>query len=346
MKRISTFLFLFICFIAQAQQAYYNGIDFTKRGIPLKEDLANLITSTHRRTLSYGDLWYALKITDIDPTNSTRVIQLYGYNRNSTGNDAYYNGKDNNGGNVSEWNREHTFAKSLGNPNLGESGPGADAHHLRASNVQRNSTRGNLLFAAGSGNSAKSNGGWYPGDEWKGDVARMMMYMYLRYGNRCKPTAVGYGSSANTPDDMIDLFLQWNAEDPVSQIEIQRNEYLGTTQNSYGQGNRNPFIDNPYLATLIWGGPTAENKWASLSTNDNYVNTKNNVEVYNDQSNVTVKSSSDNIKTISVFNINGQLIKNVNVNAKSFKLTQLTKGAYILKIDGEHFTETKKVIVK
>ena len=149
MKKISTILVILTCIVTQAQQAYYDGINLNLRGTALKQELANLITSTHRRTLSYSKAWDALKNTDVDPTNSTRVIQLYGYNRSSSGNDAYYNGVNNNGGNTSQWNREHTFAKSLGSPNLGESGPGADAHHLRASNVQRNSTRGNLKFANG-----------------------------------------------------------------------------------------------------------------------------------------------------------------------------------------------------
>src|SRR5690606_41715169 len=49
--------------------------------------------------------------------------------------------KNDNGGNTGDWNREHTYAKSLGTPNLGEAGPGADAHHLRASDVQWNKDR-------------------------------------------------------------------------------------------------------------------------------------------------------------------------------------------------------------
>ena len=83
------------------------------------------------------------------------------------------------------------------------------------------------------------------------------MYMYMRYGAVCLPTAVGVGSKEFTEDDMIDLFLQWNVEDPVSDIEIARNEYHENTSNYAAQGNRNPFIDNPYLATRIWGGNSA-----------------------------------------------------------------------------------------
>src|SRR5690606_20537251 len=61
-------------------------------------------------------------------------------------------------------------------------------------------------------------------------------------------------------EDMPDVFLKWNAEDPVSQFEIDRNEII--YQN---QGNRNPYIDNPYIATLIWNGQEAQDTWGSLS---------------------------------------------------------------------------------
>ena len=346
MRKLYSLLFAMMAIVATAQQAYYSGVNFNLRGIPLKQELANLITSTHTRTLTYANLWPALKITDVDPTNATRVVQIYGYNRNSTGDDAYYNRIDNNGGGNGQWNREHTFAKSLGSPNLGESGPGADAHHLRASDVNRNSSRGNLKFADGSGNSRNVGNGWYPGDEWKGDVARMMMYMYLRYGNRCLPTRIGNGSSANTPDDMIDLFLRWNAEDPVSQIEIQRNEYLGNASNRYGQGNRNPFIDNPYLATLIWGGPTAQDLW-NLS-NVNYDVTANEIKVATQGSTILVQSANALIQTVSIYSTNGQLNKVFNNTNKqqNIELKNNPKGIYILKIEGEKIDETKKVVIK
>ena len=55
---------------------------------------------------------------------------------------------------------------------------------------------------------------------------------------------------------MPDIFLEWNEEDPVSPFEKTRNNVLQDIQ-----GNRNPFIDNPYLATLIWGGPQAPDSW-------------------------------------------------------------------------------------
>ena len=58
---------------------------------------------------------------------------------------------------------------------------------------------------------------------------------------------------------MPDVLLEWNEEDPVSALELTRNDVIS----SY-QGNRNPFIDNPYLATLIWNGPAANDSWGTL----------------------------------------------------------------------------------
>ena len=263
MKKNLLFLLLFLTAIISAQEQYYNGLDWTKSGLELKEELATKTITAHTNILSYG--WDAIKATDVNPENSGEVLLIYGYSQSGT--TARTRGINDNSGDQGDWNREHTYAKSLGNPNLGTSGPGADTHHLRASDVSYNSQRGSLKFADGSGNSGSVSGGWFPGDEWKGDVARMMMYMYIRYGDQCKPTGVGIGNNANAGDAMIDLFLEWNVEDPVSDFERQRNEYHDSNA-TYAQGNRNPFIDNAYLATRIWGGENAIDSWGIFITSD------------------------------------------------------------------------------
>ncbi|WP_378176049.1 endonuclease [Aquimarina sp. SS2-1] len=241
--------------------SYYNDVNLSLSGQALKNELAAKVTNTQTTTLSYTPgVWDALKQTDLDPANSSKVILIYGYS-DTDGNSTTdrTRGVNNNGGGSTDWNREHVYPKSLGNPNLGTSGPGADAHHLRPADVQRNSSRGSRKFADGSGNSGTTTQGhWYPGDEFKGDVARMMMYMYIRYGNRCLPSNVGIGTAVSGDANMIQLFLEWNAEDPVSQLELQRNPILENLQ-----GNRNPFIDNPAFATQIWGGPQAEDRFGT-----------------------------------------------------------------------------------
>lgn len=278
-KKLLSILFIvsFISVFGQAE-TYYNDVDLTKSGQALKDALAVKIIATHTNILTYTpDVWEACKVTDLDPNNSNDVLLIYGWENGTDGtivNDRE-RGKNNNGGGQGEWNREHVFARSLGNPNLGSVGPGADAHNLRPADASMNSNRSNRKFGLGTGNAGNStqsypgNTAWYPGDEWKGDVARMMMYMYVRYGSVCLPTAVGVGSTTNTGDDMIDLFLKWNVEDPVSDFEKGRNTFHeDTTNNNYAQGNRNPFIDNPYLATRIWGGDSAQDVWGIYTSSD------------------------------------------------------------------------------
>jgi len=244
---------------------YYDNVNTSLTGQSLKTELANKVTSTQSATLSYTPgVWDAMKQVDLDPSNSNNVVLIYGYNDTDqdTSNDRTRD-KNRNGGGTTDWNREHVFPKSLGNPDLGTTGPGSDIHHLRPADVTWNGKRSNRKFAAGSGNSTiTAQGYWYPGDEFKGDVARMMMFMYVRYGNRCLGSTVGIGNTVSGDAGMIDLFLQWNVDDPVSSYELNRNDLIEGIQ-----GNRNPFIDNPAFATRIWNGPQAEDRFTAGGSN-------------------------------------------------------------------------------
>ena len=309
-KRILLLLTLSASF-AFAQQPYYSGINFSQSGLDLKNDLATLIINTHTNALDYSEIWDACRITDEDSNNTANVVLLYGWENGTDGDvtNDLSRGKFDNGGAVGDWNREHTFPNSLGNPDLDSSGqngpPYSDAHNLRPTDVQRNGSRGNKPFADGSGNSGSVNSGtnWYPGDsslggpDWRGDVARMMMYMYLRYGTQCLPSTVGVGNNAGAGDDMIDLFLQWNAADPVSPLEDARNTYHDSA-GTFAQGNRNPFIDNPRLATEIWGGPIAEDRWGIFGSDTEAPTVPTNLMVSGETSNSLVLSwtaSTDNV---------------------------------------------------
>ena len=275
MKKLLLFLFLLAGFTTFAQvPAYYNDVNLNLTGTALRDELATKVISTHTNALSYTPgIWEACKATDQDPDNALNVLLIYGYS-DTDGNyvtDRTRSVNLNGGNSGTDWNREHTFPNSLASPSLNSSGTGgppyADAHNLRASDVQMNANRGNKKFATGTGNAGDSNGGWYPGDEWKGDVARIVMYMYLRYGSQCYPTFVANGSINSVDGNMIDILLQWNAEDPVSAYEDARNSYHDSNA-TYAQGNRNPFIDNPAFATQIWGGPQAENRFGSSGGGD------------------------------------------------------------------------------
>ncbi|MFL0123345.1 endonuclease [Tenacibaculum maritimum] len=329
MKKILSFILLIISLSIFAQvPTYYNDVNLNQTGIALKNALAVKIIATHHTNLSYTPgVWDALKQADVDLTDNSKVVLLYGYSDT----DGNYitdrtRSKDANGGNAgTQWNREHTYPKSLGNPNLGTSGPGSDVHHLRATDISFNSQRSSKKFVNGSGNAGDVSGGWYPGDEWKGDVARMMLYTYLRYGNQCLPTGVAVGTINTTDSNMVNLLLEWNAEDPVSNFEKQRNLVIEGIQ-----GNRNPFIDNPAFATQIWGGPQAENLFENGSITDTEKpSTPSNLTF----SNVTENSvdlswnpSTDN-STVVVYDIYNGNNKITTITTTSYKVTGLNPSA-------------------
>jgi endonuclease I len=357
MKKIILLLLVGSTFLGISQNGnpaspYYNGFNWTLTGSNLKSALATKITATHTNFLIYTPgVWNALKQVDLDPTNSGNVLLVYGWEDGSDG-DATNDrtrGKDNNGGANGDWNREHIFAQALGDPDLGQDGPGADAHMLRACDVQRNSSRSNKLYASGSGNSGSVGANWYPGDEWKGDVARIIMYMYLRYDTQCLPTFVTSGTTVSSDPNMVNLLLQWNAEDPVSQNEDNRNTYLGNASNNYGQGNRNPFIDNPYLATLIWGGPIAQNRWPTIFLNSTSFDLNNEVRIYPNPSKSEVNIASPiDLEKVEIINFNGQIIYKYNNPTRvndTFTLTNLPKGFYLLKLSSNKESVTKKILI-
>lgn len=357
MKKIFTFLLILNLAIAFSQAGapatpYYNGFNWTLTGTNLKNALATKIISTHTNFLTYTPgVWNALKNTDLDPSNSNNVFLVYGWENGTDAdvtNDRSRN-KDFNSGNNGDWNREHIFAQSLGNPDLGQFGPGADAHMLRACDVQRNSNRGNKLYAAGNGNSGDVGPFWYPGDEWKGDVARILMYMYLHYGEQCLPTLVATGTTATSDSNMVNLLLEWNSDDPVSQYEDNRNTYLGNPFNTNGQGNRNPFIDNPYLATVIWGGPIAQNRWPTIFLENPTYDYANSISVYPNPSNDIVNIQSNSIvEEIDIITINGQILQRIKkpiFENNTYSISNLQKGFYFLKLSSNNYTTTKKVLI-
>ncbi len=349
MKNILTlYLVLGISLGAYAQQPYYNDVDLTKTGQDLYFELQAKIDMASA-TFNYDDIKDSLKITDEDPTNSSKVLLVYGYN-DGDGNCTTDRSrlKIAFGGTSCEYNREHVFARSLANPSMGDvsattTGIGADPHNLRPSDQQMNNDKGNKLFASGSGNAGNVSGGnFYPGDEWKGDVARMIMYMYTRYGDRCLPSLTAFGTNQGSTQ-MLQLLLQWNVDDPVNDFEDQRNPYLETVY-----GNRNPFIDNPYLATIIWGGPAAEDRWNILNL-DEFSN--NSVLAYpNPVSEILWIENSTTYPTqrYVIYDISGKKVfQNEIFNVENgINVSSLTPGMYILELHSANNKISKKIIVQ
>ena len=218
-------------------QSYYTDVDFSLLCTDLFNDLATETIAKHTNILEYGERHNYLYNVDEDITNNANVVLMYtGESRDKR---EYLSG--NNSYNPQTFNTEHVYPQSL----IVNNAKG-DLHHLRTCDISVNSNRGNNPFAEGSGSYSNLGNSWYPGDEWKGDTARMVMYLNLRYDESF--TDVG----------TLNLFLKWNAEDPVSDFEKQRNEIIFSAQ-----GNRNPFIDNPFIATIIWGDTAAENTWGA-----------------------------------------------------------------------------------
>lgn len=224
---------------------YANAVG--KTGTALRGSLHAIINV--QTTLSYDQVWEALRDTDQDPANSNNVILLYSGRSQS---------KYLNGGGADDWNREHVWAKSHGG--FGTStGPGTDVHHLRPTDVSVNSLRGNKDFDHGGSPVGEAPDcytdadSWEPRDAVKGDVARMIMYMAIRYeGDDSWPDLemnqlVNNGS---TPyHGRLSVLLQWNQQDPPDAFEQRRNQVIYERW----QGNRNPFVDHPEWATSIWG---------------------------------------------------------------------------------------------
>ena len=217
-------------------ESYYATLTLTDDMESNYDALRNITVSSHTTILSYGRRHNFLYNADEDLSNPDNVILMY------TGESRYWEEYTSSSNDYmpQTFNTEHIYPRSL----LRKNDAFSDLHHLRSTDADVNSERSNLPYVDGSGAYKRIGDGWYPGDEWKGDVARMILYLNVRY--REDISKVG----------SLELFLKWNNEDPVSEFEEQRNEVIFDAQ-----GNRNPFIDNPYLATIVYGGSPAENKW-------------------------------------------------------------------------------------
>ncbi|MCA1763656.1 MAG: endonuclease [Cryomorphaceae bacterium] len=347
--RIITILSLFTFLATSVSQAqisdYYNdAIDLSDD--ELKTALHNIIDGHQQFPYSSGgtDTWDILKQTDRDPDNSQNVILIY------TGNSV--NGaQEFNGG--SGWNREHVWPQSRGN--FGTSpGPGTDTHCLRPSNIQVNADRGSKFFAncvnctpvinqgQETGNFIdEPNSSFEPRDAIKGDIARMLFYMAVRYEGGSGPDLELIDNilvEGNNPPLMgvVSDLLEWNEEDPVDDFEINRNEVV------FGyQGNRNPFVDHPELAEHIWGDLMGETWPFTMST---FTETPRVFNVYPNPTdgNITI---SGKWESAWVFDVTGQQVAAFSDGSET-DLEGFSKGMYTLIILGSSGEKEVTRIVK
>ena len=255
---------------AQIPNGYYDNAT-GKTGDELKVALHDIIQG--HTVISYQQIWNAFWSTDNKGNNV--VWDMYSDGANYTYN-YYYNGSNQCGEYEQEgdcYNREHSWPKRWFSGDE-QTTPGRDLHHIFPTdgfvNAQRSSYPygevNNASWISQNGSklgTCKSSLGYSgtvfePIDEYKGDFARAMMYMSVRYYGEDED----WGNSGMTIKSVlkpwaINMFLNWSDNDPVSQKEIDRNNVV------YGiQGNRNPFIDHPEYAHIIW-----EEGWMGVTYN-------------------------------------------------------------------------------
>lgn len=300
LSRLCTFLaitlFSFQSVWAEPPADYYQTADATNPST-LRQTLHDIIDD-HKRfpyTSSQTDTWDILKEADEDPTNPNRVLDVY---RN-----ASFQKKP--GGN-SNYNREHSWPKSYGFKKDGRKNyPFTDAHHLFISDSRYNSSRSNKPYGTcdatcnkkvtkahnGTGGGSDpylGNSNWTKGqrtagtwETWigrRGDVARALLYMDVRYeGGRHGVTNASEPDLILTDDvnqivsnrenqtiafmGMRSTLLEWHQQDPVDEKERRRNDVVFSHQT-----NRNPFIDHPEWVACVFENQCEESPTETTPT--------------------------------------------------------------------------------
>ncbi|WP_019612867.1 endonuclease [Psychromonas ossibalaenae] len=265
---------------AAVPDGYYSTVDTTDSQT-LRSSLHEIIDD-HQRfpyTSSSTDTWDILEAADQDPDNANNVIDVY---KNASYSKA--------GGGNSFYNREHSWPKSYGFPKDGSTNyPYTDTHHLFIADSGYNSSRNNkpygtcdtgcsekvtLLNNGRGGSSSESSwttgsgetGSWETWQGRRGDVARALMYLSVRYeGGTHSITGVAEPDLILTDDRSLigasntgangtvaymglkSVLLQWHKDDPVDAYEYRHNEAVYSFQ-----GNRNPFVDHPEYIDCVF----------------------------------------------------------------------------------------------
>ncbi len=287
-----------------------------KKGVELQNGLSILMANTQTEIIAYKDLKTCLSTTDSDLMDDNSMITLY--TRDII--DGTWN--------ESLWNREHVWCKNHSNglyTSVQENnrGAGSDIHHVRPALMTINSTRSNVPYGIVNKSSATQIGdtGNYfgnnifePSDEIKGDIARILMYVYVRYSSSLNSTYdtiidkrgdLRITDIVTTPsgleEDAWNLLLSWNDLDPVNYLEMNRNEEGQKLQN-----NRNVFIDHQEFARMCFDS-SYDGEGALIDFNNSYDETKLNYIGINKKSITLAKNTSQEIKTMCFPTLNHNL---------------------------------------
>ena len=322
---------------------YYDPLNGLS-GSNLKQAMQDIIAEEGVvRAQTYTDIIDILKEADQNPANSNQVWLVYKEIGRAK---LDYQTTSNS---IGKWNREHTYPRSRGGFNsidLDDIADGknvfwnttadslrhgnSDAHALRAADGPENSSRGNQHYGQYNGPSGTLG-------KFKGDVARSVFYMAIRYNN----LAIVNGFPVSTVGELGDLatLLDWHRNDPPDDFEMNRNNIVYTWQ-----FNRNPFIDYPDLVEYIWGNQVG-NAWdPSLSINEV---SDLNIRLYpNPVKDKLYISGIANETLVEVFSVDGRKLSEVVINSDTSLTFNLNNGIYLLKMFSEGKTITKKIVVQ
>lgn len=339
------------------QDYYAEAINLA--GDDLKEALHQIIANhiPYPYTSSSTDTWDILQDSDQDPENNNNILLVYtnrsqdkGY-RDGSGNYSQY--ENGNGTQSNSWNREHIWPKSHGFPNQDDIAY-RDVHNLKPCDRSVNASRGVKDFDNGGNNHDEALScltdfdSWEPADFVKGDVARILFYMVVRYDpgyNYYNETFDLELVDYTTPDNFdpilgkLSTLLEWHVLDPVDDFEVNRNEVIY----SYQQ-NRNPFIDHPELVDYIWGENNNQNWSGNLNTYNPELEMNN---IYPNPTNGIIYLPENFVNNnYEVLDLNGKILTTGKINQTRILNFDLEKGVYFLKIIGSNKYSSLKLVIK
>ena len=290
---------------------------------------------------TYADIIDILKSADQSPRNSNEV--WLAYREESRPKYLYQLSSSGTG----FWNREHVYPRSRGgffSIEDDEIATGinqwwvtnadslrhanSDAHGLRATDANENSSRSNHHF------------GEYTGPEgtigsFRGDIARAVFYLSMRFNDLS--VVDGFPENTGQLGD-LQILLQWHLDDPVDDFEMNRNNIVYTWQN-----NRNPFIDYPELANYIWGNNQGEVWNQPLSITQNITEE---ISIYpNPASSYIQLQGISNDSLIQLYSMTGKKVLETKVNSEDRILLKLSTGVYLVRVMSDSKVITKKLII-
>ncbi|MFH0777447.1 MAG: endonuclease [Candidatus Eisenbacteria bacterium] len=337
-------------------EGYYDSAQYLS-GEPLKAALHDIIKN--HPVHSYAYAWTAFWTTDDKPNG--KVWDIYSDVPGGTPPYEYTFGVDEGGiGGVegTGYTREHSWPKSWFG---GEISPMySDLFALYPCDAHVNGNRGAYPYGEVAApewislNGSKRGVCSYPGytgivfepiDEFKGDLARTYFYMSVRYYSE---DAAWPGSPMTDGAELlpwaVDMLLGWHAEDPVSQKEVDRNGAVYALQN-----NRNPFIDRPEFAPMMFAVVAVEDRSGSpivAGLGQIYPNP------FNPVTTIRYSISEACFVTLALYNVAGEKVATL-VNASRaagsyacrYDAGSLSSGVYFCRLEAGGLACTSKLVV-